>query len=167
MAIKSDCDVLKEETDIYLMQGYLNKNSIGLFHVYNHFKNEIIEGNNEYNEDKLIESLEKSNSAIISDLDKILEVNDKQKFKNVLIKSIKASIYPKRTASLIFLLCLLEAIAILLIFWEGKIEPEKKCNLKIVENSIMIFASFLEGIVIPFYILKTVLKKNFFGKEDE
>ena len=173
MAIKNDCEVLKEESKIFLMQNFIYKKSIGITNVVKILENEYNEDpkNFKYDGERLSKKLEEVCNDKIEELEKIFQINDSQIFKNVLIKSSKTSKYPKRIAFLIFLDCFLYVIIDIMILASFKMSRDEdakdlKCNYHIFINIVITIVAAMECFLMPYYIFYTVKRRTFFGNEE-
>jgi len=169
-AIKTDCEVVKEEAKIYLMLNYLYKNSIGKTNVFKYLQIESLNHAKEiiYDEERLARYLDAQNQQKTLEMVKIFEINDAQNFKNVLLKSSRASSYPRYTIWALSLDFFFDMVGDLLSLASYKLTyllGVEFCHYFNFFFSLSLIAKVIELFLLPYLLFLTVKKKNFFGKE--
>lgn len=168
-AIKTDCDVVKEEAKIYLMLSFLYKKGIGRPTVVRFFRSELAQSKElQFNKTRLKGELRRCREAKLRELEKTLEINDVQNFRNVLLKSHKSSVYPKRAILIMSVIFAAILISDCLSLGSFMLIPQNQVSCNYYGTFIVLkwITKFLEFYYLPYLLTKTVQKRVFFGEEE-
>lgn len=159
-AIKNNCNVLREVSTLNNIEDYIYKNSLGIETIDELIKQDDNQMENFREEIK--KKIEEKKKHKICEVNKILEINEKQNFKNIIFKKSYSSNWPKFTTFLIFIDCLIVATVDIMVLLSIT-KNETDCNYQSAFLGISFVVIIIEQSMSAIFFFKTVDKKMFFG----